>query len=64
MDHVITHGHEREKEGRWGPHFRIGKNKKENKENKEKEKKRHVSNGEKKERRKGGEAFPLDQFSG
>ena len=54
----MTHGHEREKEGRWGPHFRIGKNKKENKENKEKEKKRNVSNGEKKERRKVGGSFP------
>ena len=51
----MKHGHEREKEGRWGPHFRIGKNKKENK---EKEKKRHVSNGEKKERRKVGGSLP------
>ena len=30
----MTHGHEVEEEGRWGPHFRIGTNKK--KENKEK----------------------------
>ena len=52
----MTHGHEGEEEGRWGPHIRIGTNKK--KENKENEKMRHVSNGEKKEMRKVGGSFP------
>ena len=55
MDHVMTHGHEGEEEGRWGPPFRIGTNKK--KENREKNERRHVLNGEKKRRKVGG-SFP------
>ena len=58
----MTHGHEGEEEGRWGPHFRMRINKKKRKKIKKKKKGDMCQIERKKKGEKWGEASPLYQI--